>query len=230
LWDSIRPILGNISDSHLTDNGRSWKYFLLEWNGHVGADDQRATLFEFWMFELARLGKSLSGYEHWGSFYFIYNTIDSGNSTLCGGDCSLYATNAFQRVLNAFGDPKVPDLPKWGSRMHMNVNHLVMSSSPVACLFDRRFEFGGDRTTVNVAGYSMNTNQNLTAFEAGQGASYRQIVDLADLQNSVFVLPGGQSGNVLESQYDNLLHFWRANQYVAMKTKDYKVEQTLTLH
>jgi len=104
-----------------------------------------------------------------------------------------------------------------------------MSHSPLACLYDRRFEWGGDANTVNVAGFTQITQTNETVFEAVAGPSYRQIVDLHNLQTSVFVLPGGQSGNVLDLNYDNMLPLWQADEYIPMQTQNYKVKQSLSL-
>lgn len=46
------------------------------------------------------------------------------------------------------------------------------------------------------------------------GASYRHIVDLAKIENSVFVLPGGQSGVFNTTHYDDMLSLWYNGQYL----------------
>jgi len=45
---------------------------------------------------------------------------------------------------------------------------------------------------------------------------YRHIIDLADLNNSRFVITTGQSGNVLSSHYDDLIRPHRDVEYVPM--------------
>ena len=48
------------------------------------------------------------------------------------------------------------------------------------------------------------------------GASMRAIFDLANLDNSRFMLAGGQSGNPLSPHYRDLLPRWRDQQYFTM--------------
>lgn len=89
----------------------------------------------------------------------------------------------------------------------------------------RSVAHGGDESTVNVGHWDSNT------FVMGHGASYRQvtcnrnrsihvvlrcrlclvcpqIVNLGDMEKSVFLNPLGQSGNEFSPLYDNLLDDW----------------------
>lgn len=68
-----------------------------------------------------------------------------------------------------------------------------------------------------------------SSLEMVWGPSYRQIVDLGDLQSSQFVMPMGQSGHLLEEEYDSLLDLWRRNEYIGMRTEGYQVAQQQTL-
>ena len=46
--------------------------------------------------------------------------------------------------------------------------------------------------------------------------SYRQIIDLSNFNNSIAVVPGGQSGHPGSRHYDDLLKMWRHGQYHPM--------------
>jgi penicillin amidase len=48
-------------------------------------------------------------------------------------------------------------------------------------------------------------------------SSYRQIIDLAALDASRFVIPVGQSGHVWSPQYDDLLEKWSKMEYLPMR-------------
>ncbi|TEU03831.1 MAG: penicillin acylase family protein [Candidatus Aminicenantes bacterium] len=52
--------------------------------------------------------------------------------------------------------------------------------------------------------------------ETTSGASYRQIIDLADLNNSVCVITSGQSGCFLSRFYDNQIPLWLEGRYHPM--------------
>lgn len=71
--------------------------------------------------------------------------------------------------------------------------------------------FGGDRYTVNVGPFDPET------LAMGHGPSYRQIVDLSDMEGSLFVHPMGQSGHFLSRHYADLLSFWRRGDYLPMR-------------
>ena len=62
---------------------------------------------------------------------------------------------------------------------------------------------GGDGSTVNVGSYRRDGSFVMTA-----GASYRQVLDFADLSRSRFVLTTGQSGNVFDRRYRDQLELW----------------------
>jgi penicillin amidase len=72
-------------------------------------------------------------------------------------------------------------------------------------------------------------------FEQTAGPSYRGVYDLETVgkhgvtEQSVFLNPLGQSGNILSKNYDNLLQDWATTQYLPMKTQGYKEDFTQKL-
>jgi penicillin amidase len=82
----------------------------------------------------------------------------------------------------------------WGSMNQARFQH------PVTAAFDlRSVERSGDRTTVNVTAQS--------------GASFREIIDLSDWDNSVATSVPGQSGQPESPHYDDLLELWANGEY-----------------
>jgi len=69
------------------------------------------------------------------------------------------------------------------------------------------YPMNGDDSTVRVAFSSLNGNV---------AASFRQIIDLADFKNSVFVLSSGESGNFLSRSYDDQIPLWIKGEYHPM--------------
>jgi penicillin amidase len=62
--------------------------------------------------------------------------------------------------------------------------------------------------------YTVNRGQTIVAdaaepFAHIHGAGYRAVYDLADLDNSRYMLAAGQSGNPLSAFYSNLARRWR---------------------
>ena len=62
-----------------------------------------------------------------------------------------------------------------------------------------------------------------------KGPSYREILNLSDLNQSLFAYPGGQSESPLSSWYANLLPKWQDGQYVLFQNQGYPVAARLTL-
>jgi penicillin G amidase len=87
---------------------------------------------------------------------------------------------------------------------------------------------GGGHFTVNVAPVAGNITN--TRFRSLFGVTYRQIVDLNDLENSKFILSPGQSGNLLSESYSNLISKWSKSEYLDMKINNYTIKNTLNLN
>jgi penicillin amidase len=58
------------------------------------------------------------------------------------------------------------------------------------------------------------------------GASYRHIVDLGNLNNSRFIHTTGQSGQVFNSHYDDLIDSWQTLQYLPMRFDRGEIESS----
>ena len=90
--------------------------------------------------------------------------------------------------------------------------HAVFDRVPVLRgFFSLESGAGGDASTVNVGAYRRDGTFVMT-----DGPSYRQILDLADLSRSLYVHTTGQSGNVFDRRYRNLLPLWRDGLYFRM--------------
>ncbi len=92
--------------------------------------------------------------------------------------------------------------PDW-STWRWGAMHETRFIHPVTAAFDLPpTGRGGDNTTVNVTGQS--------------GASFREIIDLSDWDNSVGTSTPGQSGQPGSPHYDDLLEIWRDGRYFPM--------------
>jgi penicillin amidase len=87
--------------------------------------------------------------------------------------------------------------------------HAVFETVPLLRrAFSRRVPAGGNSFTITPV---MHIGNDVYS------SSYRQIIDLAALDSSLFVIPVGQSGHVWSPQYDNLLPRWSKVEYVPMR-------------
>jgi penicillin amidase len=71
---------------------------------------------------------------------------------------------------------------------------------------------------VNVGAYRLDGSFRMT-----DGPSYRQIIDFSDPRASLFVHTTGQSGNVFDRRYRDLLPLWSNGEYFHIGERPVKV-------
>ena len=67
-------------------------------------------------------------------------------------------------------------------------------------------------------------------YKSRHGGAYRGIYDLSNMNNSIYVISTGQSGNFLSPHYDDLAHLWKDSKFIKMSTdeSDYSADNTGT--
>ncbi len=97
---------------------------------------------------------------------------------------------------------------RWGDEHVAPFAHRVFSSVPVArSLVDISIETDGGPYTVNRGNSRVNSPDS--PFAHVHGATMRAVYDLADLDNSRFIIATGQSGNPFSPHYGDLVERWR---------------------
>lgn len=128
--------------------------------------------------------------------------------------CDDAIAQALERALDGIARQQGADLDKW----QWGVAHLAVHRHP---LFDGvpllrdiasvRFPSDGGAQTLNRAQPSY---RGPRPFDATHGAGYRAVYDFADLDNSRFAIPLGQSGNMLSPWSRNFVERWQALRYI----------------
>ena len=62
-------------------------------------------------------------------------------------------------------------------------------------------------------------NNDAEPFANRHAASLRAIYDLSDLEKSLYIHSGGQSGNVLSDHYKAFSEAWAKNEYIPMRAE-----------
>lgn len=112
---------------------------------------------------------------------------------------------AYDWLKERYGSPEKWD---WTEINLLHFEHLL-SQVPLFRFLNRGpYPMEGDNFTVRVF-FSSSLKENW-------GVSYRQIIDLSNLNNSVCILSSGQSGNFLSRFYDDQIPLWLNGQYHPM--------------
>ena len=118
---------------------------------------------------------------------------------------------------------------RWGRAHVARFSSPILGQVPVIGEWlEVALETDGGEETVNRGGLSLRGPAD-RLFEHRLGATYRAIYDLADLDQSRFMIAGGQSGNPFSPYYGNLAEAWRDGLYVKLNADESRTKSRLVL-
>jgi penicillin amidase len=207
---------------------RPWVARLVEWNGTLEKDSAAAALYEIWTSLLgpavfkARVPEKwlpLAAQDRERMIALLQDPRPSwfGEDPRAGRDAVLLRTldEAVAEARKRLGDD--PKAWRWGALHKMAFHHVLATDPARKSLLDPApVERGGDGDTVNV---------NMGGgFDVAHGASFREILDVADWDRSVAVNVPGQSGQPGSPHYTDLLPLWAEGRYFPLLFSRGKVE------
>jgi penicillin amidase len=219
-----------------TEELRPWAERLTRWDGSLGRDSSPAALYELWMDKLPeavfkpklgeaswRLVAPLVGMEE------VLAALEAASPRWFGaGEAGTAARGAalFQALGAAVKAGREtlgpdPDTWRWGALHKTPFHHPLSTDAQRKAVFDLpTVERGGGGDTVNAAaGFG---------FEATHGASFREVLDVADWDRSVAVNVPGQSGQPGSPHYGDLLPLWSEGRYFPFLFSREKIEKAAT--
>ncbi len=189
---------------------------LTAWDREMAGDSVPAAIYAAWFVELAKMPADELGAVPRGRTRgrFLLEALRSG-AAWCDDvrtprveSCEDFQAAALQRAVEFLGKRLGSDPAGWRwDRLHRaTFAHSAFGEVPVLRrFFNLEAAPGGDSSTINVGAFSQDGD-----FAMSDGASYRQVIDLANPLESRFVHTTGQSGNVFSGGYRDLLPLWRA--------------------
>ena len=107
---------------------------------------------------------------------------------------------------------------RWGEAHLAYHEHRPFSRQPLlAAIFNVGVASPGDAYTVNVGRNNLNDEDR--PFANRHAASLRAIYDLSDLEKSLYIHSGGQSGNILSDHFKAFSEAWAKNEYIPMRAE-----------
>ena len=221
---------------------------LANWDGTMAAERAEPLIAWAWWRELTRaiyadeLGDAFR--QNWLTRAAFLNSVLSGDAERARwcDDVHTPAIETCEEALALSLDAALADLAhrygadqarwRWGEAHAARHEHRPFGRQPLlAPLFDITLPSPGDAYTVNVG--RNNLNDEAQPFANRHAASLRAIYDLSDLENSLYIHSGGQSGNILSEHYKAFSEAWAKNEYIPMraerKTLDAEPHQLLRL-
>ncbi|HEX3983234.1 MAG TPA: penicillin acylase family protein, partial [Acidisoma sp.] len=135
----------------------------------------------------------------------------------CKGDCRPLLLQALRQATHElsryFG--RDPDDWRWGPAHPALFAHPLLGRIPVIGFLGRReIEVGGDASTIDVEAPGWFPGKD--AFTAVHGPELRGVYDISNLDQSLFVIAPGQSGDILDPHAFDFLQRWRAGSMVQL--------------
>ena len=166
---------------------------MLAWDARIAADSPEALIFEIWF---ARLSAALASAPVRTETEAILRAVESLRDFAA---LEKTLTSTLRDLGSALGQ----DIDRW----HWGAGNRILFHHP---LHSDRYSRGpfpraGDAYTLNAAGGNGMVN--------GEGASYRQVIDLADWDRSTMTNAPGEGGSPSSPHYDDLLDDWRSGRY-----------------
>jgi penicillin amidase len=197
---------------------------ILDWDGDLRVDSASAALYEVWTSRLRAevtrraVPDSIQGLMPTWTLYQVVLELSEpraavfGASVIPGRDALLRDSlqAAFEELSAKLGaDPRGWS---WGALHKAYFRHALDGAPGTARLLDRGpTERPGDGDVVQATEFAAGS------FEQASGASYREIFDLADWDNSVAINVPGQSGQPGSKHFDDLLPLWGSGEYFPLR-------------
>lgn len=212
-----------------TPRGKEAIGILRDWDGRMTREGAAPLIFTAWAARLTRamladelgpafdefrtpepaiLSRILSEAPAW------CDDVTSDEAETCAQQLSGSLDAALGDLERRFGGP-VQDL-RWGAAHVARFAHPILRYVPLfESLFGYALETPGGNDTVNRGGFALRAGPD-DGFAHIHGPGYRAVYDLADPDNSRFMIATGQSGNPLSPWYGDLAARWRDGHYVKL--------------
>jgi len=137
-------------------------------------------------------------------------------------------TKSFNETISELENQLGKDVTKWTwNRVHtLEHMHPVGKVKALAPFFNvGKFEVSGSNEVINNLMFGFSENGK---YEVKAGPSTRRVIDFSDVENSVSILPTGQSGNPMSKHYNDQAEMYNKGQFRKMLLNKKEIEKVST--
>jgi penicillin amidase len=211
---------------------------LKTWNGAMDRNKVAPTLFMSWLREVNiqlygdELGALIPQFLRLRPL-FVEKALTTDQEwcddirTLPTETCANVVADAFYAATINLHVQFGEDIRKWtwGKVHKAHFRHPVFSAIPLIGKWaNLSIPSDGGAFTVNRGNFRL--NRKADPFRHTHGAGIRTVYDLANLNNSRFVIATGQSGNILSPHYRDFLNDWRNNRSIKFAADKMELRRT----
>ncbi|GGR02559.1 penicillin acylase family protein [Deinococcus ruber] len=229
VWKGLEPYL--LQTQPKDDLSRTALDLLRGWDGNETLSSVQASVFEAWLMKLEEMAQDEVPDVRLTSFA-VLNQLKTGgalcrNASANLGSCADELAASLQAATTDLSKRMGTDPSAWAwEKLHSSLSaHGAFGSvGAIAWIWNRGIATPGGTNTVDVARPDSGT------FHQTHAPSYRQIIDLSDMNRSRFIGTLGQGGNPIGSHYADMQPMWRGGQYIPMSSQAQDWGDTLTLN
>jgi penicillin amidase len=232
LQNLLRSALAD-GEKAASDQDSAAAQLLLSWDCALRMDSAPAALYELWVEELSKAVTALAVPENARAalgmlsipqvIAVLTHPHASGSAAPQDATRALLSTLKVARTHLVDLQGSDPRGWSWGHLHHVRFLHPLDKLSGGAELLDRGpVERPGDGDVLQA------TSFDAGSFDQTDGASYRQIMDLANWDDSRAINVPGQSGQPSSKHYDDLLPLWSEGRYFPLVYSKGAVDRNTT--
>ena len=240
----VQNLISNVATSSLNKNEKQAFSILKNWKGQNNLSDIAPTIYNKWIYFYLKntFGDEMGD----DNFKMFLNThimkqviafqINNENSPWWDDVATKNRKETKRQILAKSFLQAVASLE---SQLGTNVNswtwnrvHIIEHSHPMGkvaglgkLLNVGPFEIDGTNEVINNLMFTYSDNEKNTIIG---GPSTRRIIDFSDVENSISILPTGQSGNPFSEHYSDQAVMYNAGQFRKMKMNKAEIIRTST--
>ena len=240
--DNISLLSSEIDSSELSKNEKSALVALQSWDGRYGKEEIAPTIYNKVIYTFMEstfadeMGDSFEDFMSTGGLMkkmiavqlnkdesLWWDRIDTDDVETKKDIVSL----AFKKSISALERQLGSDTSKWQWEKVAAVSHphaLAGGGALMQSIFNvGPFTTDGGNEVINNQIFQLN---NSGMYRIVAGPSTRRVIDFSDIENSVSILPTGQSGNIFSDHYDDQVQKFINGEFVRMELNQNEIEKS----
>lgn len=240
----VSKILAEISTNNQSKTLKKAYEILGKWNGSNNIDDVAPTIYNKFLYRyLENTFHDELGNEKFSALLsthvvkqMIENQVANENSVWWDNletknkkeTRQEILTKSFKETITELEKQLGNDISKWTwNKVHtLEHQHPIGKVKTLAPFFNvGKFEVAGSNEVINNLMFGFSNNGK---YEVKAGPSTRRIIDFSDVENSVSILPTGNSGNPMSKHYNDQAEMYNQGKFRKMKMNKKEIEKVST--
>ncbi len=238
----VKSVIPSIDTNNFTENHKTALAILQKWDGNNQLQDVAPTIYHKFIYRILKN----TFYDELGEeqFNLLLKThlVKRTIAPLLAKDNSVWfdditskdkietkidiVTKSYLEAISALENQLGSDVTQWTwNKVHtLEHEHPIGKVAALRSFFNvGPFETNGTREVINNLSFSYDDSEE---YKVTVGPSTRRIIDFSDIENSVSILPTGQSGNLFSPHYKDQSELYNKGEFRKMMLNFEEIKRT----